>query len=85
MVLLDAFAKVPFCSTEGRALMSMDLASYASGTQFRSIAAKLEGYPQATIVFNDFTSYRSMAYVDTYIKLFYFPSTVSVPIKQGFD
>jgi hypothetical protein len=77
MVLLDAFAKVPFCSTEGRSLMSMDLASYASGTRFGSIASKLEGYPKTALVFPDFRSYRNMAYVDTYIKLFYFPAAVS--------
>lgn len=77
MVLLDAFSKVPFCSTEGRSLMSMDLASYASGTRFESIASRLEGYPQASIAFPDFSSYRSMAYVDTYVKLFYFPAAVS--------
>ena len=79
MVLLDAFAKVPFCSTEGRALMSMDLASYASGTRFQSIASRLEEYPQVNRIIRDFTvsSYRNMTYVDTYIKLFYFPSTVS--------
>jgi hypothetical protein len=77
MVLLDAFSKVPFCSTEGRSLMSMDLASYASGTKFGSMSSRFDGYPQTSIVFNDFCSYRSMAYVDTYIKLYYFPAEVS--------
>jgi Protein of unknown function C-terminus (DUF2451) len=77
MVLLDAFAKVPYCSTEGRALMRMDLASYSSRTQFQSIAATLEGHPEAIMVFPEFSSYRNMAYVDIYIKLFYFPAMVS--------
>ena len=80
MVLLDGFSKIPFCSTEGRALMSMDVASYRSGTSPRLIAERLrdagtsaKSYPLPT----EAKPYRNMAYVDTYIKIFYFPSKVS--------
>ena len=86
MVLLDGFSKVPYCSTEGRALMSMDVRSYRSGVSARSIASRIEElqdlpssssssccYPLP----NNIQPYRNMAYVDTYIKIFYFPPNVS--------
>ena len=75
MVLLDGFSKVPYCSTEGRALMSMDVASYRSGTSPRSIAERIED--NNSPLPSDIRPYRTMAYVDTYIKIFYFPSNVS--------
>lgn len=77
MVLLDGFSRVPSCSTEGRALMSMDVASYRSGTTASSIASRLEEshHPRSPLPEN-IQAYRTMAYVDTYIKLFYFPSEV---------
>jgi len=80
MVFLDGFSKVPYCSTEGRALMSMDVASFRSGTSPRSIAERLEDDHQSSSICkipNDIRPYRTMAYVDTYIKMFYFPSNVS--------
>eukprot|EP00980_Cylindrotheca_fusiformis_P011399 scaffold2642_cov120-Cylindrotheca_fusiformis.AAC.8 len=70
--LLDGFARVPFCSTEGRSLMSMDLASLTAGMQPESVLqrlvdqAKTNPPPKVTIS-------KGMAYVDTYIKVFYFP------------
>ncbi len=86
MVLLDGFSKIPFCSTEGRALMSMDVASYRSGTSPRFIAERLrdtgtsaKSCPVPTAA----RPYRTMAYVDTYIKLFYFPSNVSALQTAG--
>lgn len=72
MVLLDGFSKVPYCSTEGRALMSMDVASFRSGTSPRSIAERLEDHPKSPLP-GDVRPYRTMVYVDTYIKIFYFP------------
>lgn len=80
MVFLDGFSKVPYCSTEGRALMSMDVASFLSGTSPRSIAERLEDDHQSSSICkipNEIRPYRTMAYVDTYIKMFYFPSNVS--------
>jgi len=75
MVLLDGFSKVSYCSTEGRALMSMDVASYRSGISARSIASRLEDdqHPSCPLP-TDIQPYRTTAYVDTYIKIFYFPS-----------
>ena len=78
MVLLDGFSKVPYCSTEGRALMSMDVASFRSGTSPRSVAERLEeDYASSCPLPEDITPYRTMAYVDTYIKIFYLPPKVS--------
>ena len=77
MVLLDGFSKVPYCSTEGRALMSMDVASYRSGTSPHSIAERIKENIPSSIscpLPTDTQPYRTMAYVDTYIKIFYFPS-----------
>ena len=79
MVLLDGFSKVPYCSTEGRALMSMDVASYRSGISARSIANRLEDNQHLSCPLpTDIQPYRTTAYVDTYIKIFYFPSKVSL-------
>jgi len=74
MVLLDGFSKVPYCSTEGRSLMSMDVATYNSGVSVRSIASRLENQPQPRCPLpNNIHPYRNMSYVNTYIKLFYYP------------
>jgi hypothetical protein len=81
MILLDGFSRVPFCSTEGRALMSMDLASYSSGTSRREVSERLEGHAGASpppIITTD----RGMAYVDTCVKVFYFPAKVSYHPKR---
>ena len=70
--LLDGFSRISFCSTEGRALMSMDLASFTSEMRGRGVQERLKGHasaPAPPIVSTD----RGMAYVDTYIKIFYFP------------
>jgi hypothetical protein len=72
LALLDGFSRLPFCSTEGRALMSMDLASLTIGIQPDSVLEHLEDQaetkppPKVSIA-------RGMSYVDTYIKVFYFP------------
>ena len=70
LTLLEGFSKIFQCSTEGRALMSMDLASYSSGISRREMKDRLECGaklpPQPP-------SLRGMHYVDMYIKVFYFP------------
>ena len=76
MVLLDGFSKVPYCSTEGRSLMSMDVATYNAGVSARSIASRLDDQPRCPLPTN-IQPYRTMSYVNTYIKLFYFPPDVS--------
>jgi hypothetical protein len=70
--LLDGFSRIPFCSTEGRALMSMDLASFTSETRGQGVQDLLEGHASAPTP-PSVTTDRGMAYVDMYIKLFYFP------------
>jgi len=89
MVLLDGFSKVPYCSTEGRSLMSMDVASYRSLTSPRAIAERLEeddSSPRICPIPMDIQPYRNMAYVDTYIKMFYFPSKDALEwIKTNYE
>lgn len=82
VALLDGFSRVPFCSTEGRALMSMDLASFSSGVCPRSVLDRMEEQslcslppPQKSVT--EGSSLRGMSYVDTYIKVFYYPQLVS--------
>lgn len=55
--------------------MSMDVASYRSGTTSSAIASRLEEnhHPKSPLPGN-IQAYRTIAYVDTYIKLFYFPA-----------
>jgi hypothetical protein len=71
MTFLEGFARVPVCSTEGRSLMSMDLAAFGSGTSPSSIHEKmdLDVIPKPPRV--DLT--RGRPYVDTYIKVSYYP------------
>ncbi|KAG7343446.1 DUF2451 domain containing protein [Nitzschia inconspicua] len=75
MTFLEGFSKIPVCSTEGRSLMSMDVAAYSSEMKPRSVHERL-GFdkkipaPQPTL-----HPQRDASYVDTYIKMFYFPHT----------
>lgn len=80
LALLEGFSKIFHCSTEGRALMSIDLASFAQNITPRAIRERF------TEIFNDderlssppyVTPKRGKHYVDTYIKVFYFPNEVS--------
>jgi len=73
MVLLEGFSKVPKCSTEGRSLMSMDLATLFHGFTPETVQAEIE---------DDYSNVgpppracreEMMRYVDTFIKVFYFP------------
>jgi len=71
LAILEGFARVPYCSTEGRSLMSMDIGSFTSGISPRSIADRIEddGFDRPPAVLPS----RGRSYVDTYIKVFYFP------------
>jgi len=75
--LLEGFSRVPYCSTEGRSLMSMDLAAFSDGIDAASIIHRLEadelvgGTPPLV------SPERGMRYVDMYIKVFYYPEEVS--------
>ena len=71
LALLEGFSKVYDCSTEGRALMSMDLASYSSSISKRAMKDRLKDNTKLppTPATN-----RGMQYVDIYVKVFYFPA-----------
>jgi hypothetical protein len=75
--LLDGFSRVPFCSTEGRALMSMDLASFSSGVSPRSVLDRMEEQSLSSLPPpQNAGGTRGMGYVDTFIKVFYYPKMV---------
>jgi hypothetical protein len=76
MVFLHGFGMVR-CSTEGRALMSMDVAAYTG--RLRQI---LSEHHECCLSPRDIEPYRTMAYVDMYIKTFYFPPKVSTKQKS---
>jgi len=73
--LLEGFSKIVVCSMEGRALMSMDLATFYAGIYPSAIVDKIQDVlrsspdPPPAIS----SSNRGMQYVDTYVKAFYFP------------
>eukprot|EP00529_Nitzschia_sp_RCC80_P009267 CAMPEP_0113455398 /NCGR_PEP_ID=MMETSP0014_2-20120614/8356_1 /TAXON_ID=2857 /ORGANISM="Nitzschia sp." /LENGTH=2233 /DNA_ID=CAMNT_0000346829 /DNA_START=293 /DNA_END=6994 /DNA_ORIENTATION=- /assembly_acc=CAM_ASM_000159 len=81
MILLDGFSRVPFCSTEGRALMSMDLRSYFNGISTRAVTRRLGHYRSEFVTESwlpddsEIRPFRSTSYVDTYTRIFYFPPT----------
>lgn len=80
MLLLEGFSKVVNCSTEGRSLMSMDLATLSHGFIPEIVQAEVEDdYPN---IGTPPQAYRDemMRYVDKYIKVFYFPNEVRVVI-----
>ena len=76
--LLEGFSNVLTCSTEGRALMSIDLATFNNNLGRDIVQEYLETN------FDDFNKLpprlildRGMQYVDMYIKIYYFPQEVS--------
>ncbi|KAL3785773.1 hypothetical protein HJC23_007329 [Cyclotella cryptica] len=75
-ILLEGFSKVPNCSTEGRSLMSMDLATLSHGLNPEIVKENLsEMYP--TIKPPPASCREEVkAYVDAYIKVFYYPDEV---------
>jgi hypothetical protein len=83
--MMEGFSKVPQCSTEGRALMSMDLAFFAEGVSKygfeRFLPEEAEASPHDEQVVQvvplppggvSQSLERGMAWVDTYVKQFYF-------------
>ena len=83
--LLEGFSKIIPCSTEGRALMSMDLATYASEMKTSAVMERIENAfdEQANnstdmkkIFPPTISPVRGMQYVDIYIKVFYFDKEV---------
>ncbi|KAL3921028.1 MAG: hypothetical protein SGILL_002969 [Bacillariaceae sp.] len=79
MTLIEGFSRIPHCSTEGRALMSMDVAAY------RSLCKQMKDNTKASPPMR-LQSYRSVAYVDLYIKMFYFPHEEAVTwIQENYE
>ena len=72
--LLEGFSKVLVCSTEGRALMSMDLASFAAGVSPSCVMSHLNDIDGMECRFPPPSVHceRGMQYVDTVVKAFYF-------------
>lgn len=72
MTCLEGFARIPYCSTEGRSSMSMDLAAFCSGISPSAIQERMDldviPRPPTTTALS-----RGRQYVDTYIKVSYFP------------
>ena len=84
--LLEGFSRISSCSTEGRALMSMDLATFTSEvTSPKSMRNRVESIFGESIMKNKelelssppaATVSRGMKYVDIYVKVFYFNKEV---------
>jgi hypothetical protein len=80
LAMMEGFSKVPQCSTEGRALMSMDLAFFAEGVskygfeRFLPDQEEKEGVSVVPLPPGGVSHSleRGMAWVDTYVKQFYF-------------
>jgi len=76
LAMMEGFSRITYCSTEGRSLMSMDLAGLASGMSPSNVSERLEDHasvdkPPSVVLA------RGRTYVDTFIKIFYFPPEVS--------
>jgi len=74
LLLLEGFSKVPNCSTEGRSLMSMDLATLFHGLIPETVQAEVvDDYPSISPPPNACRE-EMMRYVDAFVKVFYFPN-----------
>lgn len=92
--LLEGFSKITSCSTEGRALMSMDLATFTSEVSPKSLMDRSRSMFKSK--FDDCDTLllsppprvspsRGMQYVDIYVKVFYFDEDdIMSWIKENF-
>jgi hypothetical protein len=67
---LEGFSKIYDCSTEGRALMSIDLATFSNNISKNNLADQMN--PECLTPITVSPKF-GMQYVDMYIKVFYFP------------
>lgn len=71
LALLDGFVRIPCCSTEGRALMTLDLYTLSAGLRPTSVSRRLEshglGFSPPDCSRDD------LRYVDSFVKVFYYP------------
>ena len=72
MTLIEGFSRVIYCSTEGRALMALDLASLSSCLRRDAVLQRLESFD---LPFTPpYVSPRyGKQYVDLYVKVYYYP------------
>jgi Protein of unknown function C-terminus (DUF2451) len=83
--LLEGFSRVPYCSTEGRALMTLDLASFSAMVDKTTVAETLESRGLSFKPPSAAPEY-GMRYVDTYIKVSYYPKVdVMQWIEQNYE
>ena len=75
LALLEGFSKISKCSTEGRALMSIDLATFSSNVNKNALGDRI-GATTSSLCPPSVDPSRGMQYVGTYIKVFYFPYQV---------
>jgi hypothetical protein len=81
--LLEGFSRVPFCSTEGRSLMSMDLSSFENGIRTESIMERVN-FDSSIVPPTPVIVERGKEYVDAYVKVFYFPEDVRLSCACDF-
>jgi hypothetical protein len=73
LVLMEGFSKVGNCSTEGRSLMSMDLASLSHGLIPEIVKAEADDDDQNIGLPPQACREEMMRYVDKFVKVFYYP------------
>ncbi|KAL7563342.1 hypothetical protein ACA910_014186 [Epithemia clementina (nom. ined.)] len=84
LCMLEGFSRVAFCSTEGRALMALDLASFSAGVLGEAFTKRLETMHINTTI-REVSNLDEMKRVDTYIKVFYYPQDEVVKwVKEHF-
>lgn len=74
MLLLEGFSKIANCSTEGRSLMSMDLATLSHGFIPETVQDEVENDHPSIGPPPHACREEMMRYVDTFIKVFYYPN-----------
>ena len=81
--MLEGFSRVS-CSTEGRASMSIDLATFCASINGKAIQTRLESYFKCVGKLPPSSAPpRGMQYVDLYVKVFYLPDDVSTPFVHS--
>ena len=75
LLLLEGFSKVN-CSTEGRSLMSMDLATLNHGLMPDAVREEIEELYPSVAPPPEACGVELMRYVDAFVKVFYFPPEV---------
>ena len=84
LILVEAFSKVPKCTTEGRSLMSMDLATLSHGLMPDTIMEEIsDDYGHINPPPNACRT-EMMMHVDTFVKVFYYPDADKISwIKEN--